>query len=158
MLSSFIFLRLIIPLLLSFVKLLHVASFRPDVNLWGCLEVRIKELANPLKTTFCYFFVPCGKFGSLYLDKTQQPQEQRYPFLSVCAVLSVCPNDGVAARVWDLLTCALSVDACDCTRRLYGQRKRVCTGNLTLEEKSLAAPGTRNGVNIAPVFFSQTIN
>ena len=25
----------------------------------------------------CYFIVPCGKFGSLYLGKVQQPQEQR---------------------------------------------------------------------------------
>ena len=33
-------------------------------------------------------FVPCGKFGSPYLCKAQQPQEQRYPFLSVSAVFS----------------------------------------------------------------------
>ena len=31
-------------------------------------------------------FVSCEKFGSPYLGKAQQPQEQRYPFLSVCAV------------------------------------------------------------------------
>ena len=30
-----------------------------------------------------YFFVPCRKFGSPYLGKTQQPQQQRYPFLSL---------------------------------------------------------------------------
>ena len=32
------------------------------------------------------FFVLCKKFGLPYLGKVQQPQEQRYPFLSVCAV------------------------------------------------------------------------
>ena len=34
------------------------------------------------------FFVPCGKFRSPYPAKAEQPQEQRYPFLSVCAVFS----------------------------------------------------------------------
>ena len=29
-----------------------------------------------------------GKFGSPYLGKAQQPQDQRFPFLSVCAVFS----------------------------------------------------------------------
>ena len=55
--------------------------------------------------------------------KSQQPQEQRYPFLPVCAVFRVstqwcgcqcyqcvqyfvCPHNGVAASVWDFLTCA----------------------------------------------------
>ena len=42
-----------------------------------------------------YFFVPCGKFGSPYLGKAQQPQEQLYPFLSVCAVFSC-----VQTMVW----------------------------------------------------------
>ena len=28
--------------------------------------------------SFNYFFVPCGKFGSPYLGKAQQPQEQRH--------------------------------------------------------------------------------
>ena len=31
-----------------------------------------------------------GKFGSLYLGKAQQPQEQRYLFLSVCVLPRVC--------------------------------------------------------------------
>ena len=35
-----------------------------------------------------YFIVPCGKFGSPYSGAAQQPQEQRYSFLPVCAVLS----------------------------------------------------------------------
>ena len=30
-----------------------------------------------------------------------QPREQRYPFLSVCAVFSLCPDTCMAAIVWD---------------------------------------------------------
>ena len=39
---------------------------------------------------FCFsvLLVPCGKFGSLYLGKAQQPKKHRYPFLSVCVVFS----------------------------------------------------------------------
>ena len=48
------------------------------------------------------FFVLAGHFGSSYLGKAQQPQEQRYPFLSVCAVFSMCPNNAVPASVGDV--------------------------------------------------------
>ena len=44
---------------------------------------------------FKYFNVPCGKFGPLYFGKAQQPQEQRYPFLSACVVFSC-----VQTMVW----------------------------------------------------------
>ena len=44
---------------------------------------------------FYYFIVPCGKFGSPYLGKTQQPQEQCYRFLSVRAAFSC-----VQTMVW----------------------------------------------------------
>ena len=47
--------------------------------------------------------VPHGNLGSLTCMKSQQPQEQHYPFLPT---ISVCPNNGMAARVWDLLTYA----------------------------------------------------
>ena len=40
-----------------------------------------------------------GNFKLPYLGKTQQPQEQRYPFLSVCGVFFVCPNNGMAANI-----------------------------------------------------------
>ena len=50
-------------------------------------------------SNFCYFwgflFVPCQNFRSPYLGKTQQLQEQRYPFLSVSAVFLF-----VATMVW----------------------------------------------------------
>ena len=39
-----------------------------------------------------------GQFRSSYLGKAEQPQEQRYPFLSVCAVF-LCPYNGMAVSV-----------------------------------------------------------
>ena len=43
------------------------------------------------------------------------------------------------------------VDACDCTRGLYGHRKRVCTGSSgRKEDKNPNTPGTRTRVSIAP--------
>ena len=42
------------------------------------------------------FIVPSVKFRSPYMGKALEPQEQRYPFLSVCAVF-VCPNNAMAA-------------------------------------------------------------
>ena len=43
------------------------------------------------------------------------------------------------------------VDACDCTRGLYGHHKRVCTGSWQ-GEKSLATLGTQTHVSVAPGF------
>ena len=63
-------------------------------------------------------FVPCGKcrkFGSPYLGKAQQPQEQRYPFPSVCAVFP-----SVQTMLWlpvfGICNVRTDADACDCTR------------------------------------------
>ena len=45
-----------------------------------------------------------GNSGRLARVKLQQPQEHRYPFLtlnSACCIF-VCPNKGVAANAWDL--------------------------------------------------------
>ena len=98
---------------------------------------------------FLYVIVLCGKFGSPYPGKAQPPQEQRYPFLSVCAVFS-CVQTMVGCGIFNVRTDV--VDACDCTRGLYGHRKRVCAEKLTLGEKFLAAPGTRTRVRIAQSF------
>ena len=60
-----------------------------------------------------YFIVPCGKFGSSYPGKALQPQEQRYPLLSVCAIFSHfqimawLPAFGIFKMDTD-------ADACDC--------------------------------------------
>ena len=47
--------------------------------------------------------------------------------VSVCSNC-LCLNSGMAARVW-IFNVRTDVDACDCTRGLYGHRKRVCTGS-----------------------------
>ena len=61
-----------------------------------------------------------GTFRSPYPGTTQQPQEQRYPFLSVCAVFSY-----VRTMVWLPVfgICNVHVDAYDCMRVLYGHRE-----------------------------------
>ena len=48
---------------------------------------------------FKYFFVPWGKFRSPCLGKAQQPQEQRYPFLSVCVVFSCVRTMDILLRI-----------------------------------------------------------
>ena len=42
-----------------------------------------------LATPLSFILAPCRKFGSPYLGKAQQPQEQRYPFLSEYVVFSL---------------------------------------------------------------------
>ena len=49
--------------------------------------------------------------------------------VSVCGIF-VCPNNGMASSVWDFLTCT-DVDACDCTRELYGHHKNLDDGPLS---------------------------
>ena len=48
--------------------------------------------------------VPCGKFELPYLGKAQQPQEQRYSFLSVSAVF-LCVQTMVWLPVFGILKC-----------------------------------------------------
>ena len=45
----------------------------------------------------------------------------------------------------------------DCTRGLYGHRKESLHWKLTLGEKSVATPGTRTRVGIAPGPSSPTL-
>ena len=72
---------------------------------------------------FFFFFVPCRKFGSPYLGK--QPEELCYPFLSACAVFS-CVQTMVWLSELGIFNVRTDADAWDCTRGLYGRRKRVC--------------------------------
>ena len=77
------------------------------------------------------------EFGWPYPGKAQQPQEQRYPFLSVCVVFS-CVQTIVwlpLVPVFGIFNVHTDVDACDCTRGLYGHRKKVCTGSWPWEKK-----------------------
>ena len=77
---------------------------------------------------FLVLHFPLREVGSLCLGKAQQPQEQRYPFLSACVVFSCVPT-----VVWlpkcGIVNVRTDVDACDDTRGLYGHRQRVCTGS-----------------------------
>ena len=49
-----------------------------------CNETKIKN-----KIKIKYFIFPCRTLWSPYMGKAQQPQVQRYPFLSVCVVFRV---------------------------------------------------------------------
>ena len=105
---------------------------------------------------FFFFFFSAslsltGNFGSSYLCKAQQPQEQRYPFLSVFAAFSC-----VQTMTWLPVFGIFNV-------RTRFRCMRLHTGagwtsykslhwKLTLGEKSLAASGTRTRVSIAPGF------
>ena len=63
-------------------------------------------------------------------------------------------NNGMAASVWDFLTCAqmlmYAIAHGGCTDTL--NKGSSLLWKLTLEEKSLAAPGTRTRASIAPGF------
>ena len=51
---------------------------------------------------------------------------QRYPLLSVCAVFP-CVQTMVWLPVFGIVNVRTDVDTYDCTRGLYGHRKRVCS-------------------------------
>ena len=70
---------------------------------------------------------PLGEFGSPYLGKEQQPQEQRYPFLSVWVVL-LCVQTMVWLPVFGIFNVPSAVDTRDCTQGPYGLCIGVCTG------------------------------
>ena len=77
---------------------------------------------------FGNFIVPYRRLGLPYLSKAQQPQGAALPIpISGCSIF-LCPNNGMAASVRDF-NVRTDVYACDCTRGLYGHRKRVCTGS-----------------------------
>ena len=87
-----------------------------------------------------------GKFGSPYLGEAQQPQEQRYPFLSVCAVFS-CLQTMVWLPVFEIFNMRLHLGA---VRTPYYENMHW---KLTLEEEEKnAGPGTGTRVSIAPGF------
>ena len=83
-----------------------------------------------------YFIVPCGKFGLSYPGMAQQPQKQRYPLLSVCAVFP-CVQTMVWLPAFGIFNMDTDADACDCTRGLYGHRKSVCAGSWLWEKTPL---------------------
>ena len=66
------------------------------------------------------------KFGSPYQGKAQQLQEQCYPLLLVFAVF-LCVQTMVWLPVFAIFNMSTVVDACECTRGLYGHCRRVCS-------------------------------
>ena len=116
-----------------------IAHWRQDIE---CTQMKQIMFVYIL---YC-FIVLCGKFGLPYLDKAQQPHEQYYPFLSVCAVLS-CAETMVRLPVFGFSTCAqmlvhaIAHGGCPDTIKESALK-------FTQGEKSLAAPGTLTQVSI----------
>ena len=71
--------------------------------------------SNSSNQCFQYFFELRGKFGSSYLGKAQQPQEQRCLFLSACVVFS-CVQTMVWLPVFGIFNLRTGVDECSCTQ------------------------------------------
>ena len=79
--------------------------------------------------------------GRLYRVRyAQQPQEERHPFLPVCAVFT-CVRTMAWLPVFGLFNVRTDVDTCDCTRGLYGHRERVCSENRLWEKNPLSRGG-----------------
>ena len=76
----------------------------------------------------------------VFLGKAQQPQEQRYPFLRVCAVF-LCVKTMVRLPVFWIFNMCTDVDACNCTWGMYWHHKRVCTESW-LWDKNLSPTST----------------
>ena len=90
-----------------------------------------------------------GNSGRLTWVRLQQPQEQRYPFLSVRAVFS-CVHTKVRLPMLGICNVRRDVKVSDFTRALYGHRKRVYIKSW-LWENSLAVPGNRTCLSGVPV-------
>ena len=76
------------------------------------------------------------KFGSPYLGNAQQPQEQRYPFLSVCTVLKCsCVQTAVWLTVSGMLNVRKDADACEGTRGFYGHRTDLSMSKLCVNTR-----------------------
>ena len=63
------------------------------------------------------------------LFTAEKQQEQRYQFLSVCAVFSRVQTMVWRLPMFGIFTVRTDVDVWDCVRGLYRHRRRVCTGS-----------------------------
>ena len=93
-----------------------------------CLLFLVLWRTSSLSFIFSTSLSLVGNSGHLTRAEAQEPQEQRYPFLSVRAAFS-CVQTMVWLPGFGIFTCVTDVDACDCTQRLYGHRQRVCAGS-----------------------------
>ena len=121
---------------------------KSQICLLHCYNVKTKVClsSHHSYSSFVFFFDSTSlslvhtKLVSPYLGKAQQPREQRYPFLPACVVFS-CVRTMVWLPVFGIFNVHTDVDACDCTRELYGHRKRVCTGSYLWEKNPLPHRG-----------------
>ena len=119
---------------------------KPEVDLWIVAHSFFFFFYIYILKKINFFFsiavIPCEKFGSLFLGiaRLQQPQEQRYPFLTVHAVFS-CVQTKVRLPVLWIFHVRTDVNARDCTRGLCGHRKRVCTESWLWEKNSSSHRG-----------------
>ena len=90
-------------------------------------------------------FFPCGNSGRLIRVRPQQPQEQRYPFLTVRAVFS-CVQTKIWLSMLGIFNVRTDVNARDCTQSGCTDTAResalkVDSGERERKKKSLVAPG-----------------
>ena len=94
------------PATISSVGFCRYLNWHVSCCCWCCL-------------VFCccwYFIMPSGEFRLTPPGKTQQPQEQRYPFLSVCAAFSGVQTV-IRLPVSGIFKACRDVDWRDCTGR-----------------------------------------
>ena len=77
-----------------------------------------------------------GNSGPLTWARLQQLQEQRYPFLTVCAEFS-CVQTKVSLPMLGIFNVHTDVTVCHCTRGPYRHSKRVSTESWLLEKNPL---------------------
>ena len=122
-------------------------------NTWHPSSLQLSFFLTFLFFFFFYFIYPfAGKKGRLTWIR-QQPQEQRYRFLPVCAVLS-----SVQTKVWlpklGIFNMHTDVNACDCTRGCTDNVRESALKVDSGREKSLAAPGSSTRVSNVPAWRS----
>ena len=104
--------------------------------------------------------IPCGKFGSSYLDTATAAARAA---LSVAMQYCRVSNGGIWLPVFLVVVVVVVfnvqythnyVDARDCIwLGAVGTSEKSLQWKLTLGDKSLTAPGNRTRVSIVPVFF-----
>ena len=108
--------------------------------------------------SFQHFFVPCWKFWSNSLGKAQQLQEQRYPFLSVCAVFS-CVRTMVWLPVFGIFNVAqtLMLVIAHGSRAERTLWVSICTGSWLWEKNLLPHRGLEPASVLRLAFQSDAV-
>ena len=83
-----------------------------------------------------YFFVLRGTSGSPYLDKAQQLQDRRCPFLPVCVVFS-CVQTAAWLPVFGIFNAHTDDDGYNCTQGLY---RYFCDSALIVDSEKNCLP------------------